>query len=528
MAYSYRSVVDGGADSDIIYYNAQITASQTTDLGTPVVNTNIRFNESRDASIIKDASLYEFSIIRFAMNGPGKNLPLFIPLIQTNGKLIPNQQNPNLTVYYVSISYDRNWNYTDSTGAAQIFNMSIYPTSTPIRYITETQNQIVAPIPIVPATGITKQDLSSRYYWVYTYSHWVQLVNNALIEAHKRVYDQFVLNWQAFITDEGSATPNPYPTFQSFLNDQDIPSLAYDPLTGLFEIYGDTRCFNVSGQIQDPASVIAGIPNGIQPAIPVFTPSVYTPGDPASPASNCYMRLFFNDLLFGLFANFNNTYLGINGGSSNFIRTPLFPAVLRPFNILSSLNYLYTNEILFSNKQYTNFLNNNPNLQNIQSVPPPIYNPFFLIPTEKQNLYWITKQDYVSTDSLWSPISSIVFTSTLLPLKKEYTASPILLGATNAAGSSGSPSSFEPIICDVSVDTLQGGAEGYRNFTLYEPKAEYRMVSMTASHEEIRNIDVQVFWKYRLTGDLYPITMFNCSDVSIKMMFRKTDYYSTK
>jgi hypothetical protein len=69
-------------------------------------------------------------------------------------------------------------------------------------------------------------------------------------------------------------------------------------------------------------------------------------------------------------------------------------------------------------------------------------------------------------------------------------------------------------------------AEGYRDFVLYEPTAEYRMVSMNASHEEIRNIDIQVAWRYRLTGELIPLSMFNCSDVSIKMMFRRIDYRS--
>lgn len=47
---------------------------------------------------------------------------------------------------------------------------------------------------------------------------------------------------------------------------------------------------------------------------------------------------------------------------------------------------------------------------------------------------------------------------------------------------------------------------------------------MTASHDEIRNIDIQVFWKYRLTGELIPLSMFNASDVNIKMLFRKLDY----
>jgi hypothetical protein len=112
-----------------------------------------------------------------------------------------------------------------------------------------------------------------------------------------------------------------------------------------------------------------------------------------------------------------------------------------------------------------------------------------------------------------------------MPLKKENTAKPILLNQNNTANTN-SPSAFEPIITDFVIDQQIERAEGWRDFTLYEPSAEYRMVSMTASHEEIRNIDIQVYWKYRLTGELIPLTMFNCSDVTIKMMFRKIDYRS--
>jgi hypothetical protein len=187
---------------------------------------------------------------------------------------------------------------------------------------------------------------------------------------------------------------------------------------------------------------------------------------------------------------------------------------------------LYTNEILFTNQQYQNILNNNPGLQNVPSAPPPSYNPYFLIPVEKQNLYWKAVQDYPSTGSLWSPVSAVVFTSALLPLKKEFSATPISLGQTNTIGTTNSPAAFDPVISDFVLDENNAKAQGWRDFVLYEPTAEFRMVSMNASHEEIRNIDIQVFWRYRLTGELIPLSMFNCSDVSIKMMFRKIDYRS--
>jgi len=471
---------------------------------------------------VKDASQYYFSIIRFAMNGPGKNLPLFIPLIQTNGFSIPVQQFPDLTIYYVSIGYQRTWNYTDLSGATKTKTFTITPYSAPIRFIPETQDPSVAPVPQVPPTGIVKQDLSTRYYWVYTYKHWTTLVNNALLDAMTFVFDEFVIQWNNY-TD--TTQPFPYADLNAFLLDHDVPFVKYNEDTTLFEIYGDTRAFNVSGQITGDLDVF-GNKQGIQPPIPLFTPPAYVAGDPPSPASTAYLRLFFNDNLFGLMTNFNNTYLGATGNSSIY-----WPLTTNPVKIGSGTNpvtlsqYIYTNEILFTNQNYTNIQNNNPFLQGLNAVPPPNYNLFFLIPPEKQSLYWISKQDYPSTGSLWSPIASLVFTSTLMPLKKENTAKPILLNQNNTANTN-SPSAFEPIITDFVIDQQIERAEGWRDFTLYEPSAEYRMVSMTASHEEIRNIDIQVYWKYRLTGELIPLTMFNCSDVTIKMMFRKIDYRS--
>ena len=516
--YSFRSIIDGGSDSDLVYYNASIISSKTSDVGAPLTPTVVRFNETRDAPIVKDASQYYFSIIRFAMNGPGKNLPLFIPLIQTNGYNYPVQPLPNLTIYYVSIGYQQLWNYTDLNGVAQQKLFTITPNSVPVVYVPETQNLAAAPEPVSPAGGIVKQDLSTRYYWVYTYKHWARLVNTALEEATKAVYLYFKSEWEA--TAGTPAFPFTESSWAAFVAP---PFIKYDEESRLFSIYGDTRNFNICSPAGDPFYPVGG-PPGTQPSIPIFTAAPFTAGDPPSPESQPYFRLFFNDNLFGLFSNFNNTYYGLNGNDS--LYWPLGGAAVKLGNDIDIFTrWVYSNEILFENQLYTNIQNNNPFLQGLNAAPPPDYNPFFLIPPEKQILYWISKQDYPSTGTLWSPVASLVFTSTLLPLKKENTAKPVILNQNNT-NNTNSPSAFEPIITDFVIDQQIERAEGWRDFTLYEPSAEYRMVSMTASHEEVRNIDIQVYWKYRLTGELIPLTMFNCSDVTIKMMFRKIDYRS--
>jgi len=531
--YSYRSVIDGGSDSDIVYYNATITnvAQKKGNVLTsepPLV----KFNESRDAPIVKDASQYYFSIVRFSMNGVGKNLPLFIPIVQTNGAGVPPQQaNPNLTIYNTTIPYQRRWAYTQAgTGATVNKVFSVYPISSPVIYRPETDNPQFAPTPVPPPTGFVRQDLSSRYYWVYTYKHWCDLVNETFLSAMSQTLNSFAFLWNNDPDINLTASPFPYggltPNLAAFLADHDVPFLKYNEDTEKFEIYADTRGFNVDNQITGTTNPL-GQPIGFHDPVPAFVAPVVGATPPATAISAPYLRLFMNGNLFALLSNFNNTYYGATNGDS--LPTPLVPSGITIPNGLGLLSFPadYTNEILFTNENYTNILNHNPLLQGFNGVPPPAYNEFFLIPTSKQNLYWKVIQDWSSTDSLWSPIESFVFTSTLLPIKKEFTARPIQLGDSNAGGqSTGSQNDFAPIIADIIIDQATEKAQGYKTFTLYEPTAEYRMASIQASHDEIRNIDIQVFWKYRLTGELVPISLVNTSDVSIKVMFRKVDYTS--
>lgn len=136
--------------------------------------------------------------------------------------------------------------------------------------------------------------------------------------------------------------------------------------------------------------------------------------------------------------------------------------------------------------------------------------------------YWVTDQNWISTGSLWSPVGSIVFVSTLLPVINEATGAPIAYGAGNTVASFSTQSAFQPIITDIALplDT----ADGYKGMVTYIPSAEYRLASMTNSPTEIRNIDIQVFWRNRLDGNLIPLRLYNKASISVKVMFRRKDY----
>jgi hypothetical protein len=279
--------------------------------------------------------------------------------------------------------------------------------------------------------------------------------------------------------------------------------MKYVAETSKFEIYMDSAGFGTR--------------------LTAFTPTGYA-APLAGFATHPQCRLFFNANMFGLFSNFNNTYYNLVGTGS----PPLFVSGGAPVEVPDG----YVNEILSTNKAFQNI--SDFRLAPYTGVAPLGYNPVSLTgaaitPNMIGRVYYIAQQDYSSTDSLWSPVSSIVFTSTLLPVKSEATGAPVVLGAGNLGFSQATvQSAFQPIITDISLDTSVGNADAYRRFIYYAPSAEYRLSDFSSSKQDIRNIDIQVFWKNRLDNQLYPINMFNLSSVSIKVMFKHKDAGATK
>jgi hypothetical protein len=270
--------------------------------------------------------------------------------------------------------------------------------------------------------------------------------------------------------------PFPYASYAAFTAAVQIPRILYDPSTQFFTIYGDSDAF---GERLEPFT-----------ALPA-------PG----PATKPTCRLFFNTNMYNLYANFPNTYY-------NSITVAGLPSPVPPG---------YTNAILFVNKFYQNVADYR--LAPYSGIPPLGY-----VPTAARKVYWTTSQDFKSTDSIWSPISAIVFTSTLLPIRAEQTGQPVIINETNLGDSAPvSKSAFQPIITDIAINTDGNGAADYKEFIYYAPTAEYRLGDFGPSKQEIRNIDVQVFWKCRMNNELYPISIPNGGSVSFKMMFRHRD-----
>jgi len=488
MAYNrgrFEQVGGLSSSPDYLYYNCDIINNNSKDLGVLqndvsslalTADPQIRFNETRDTALLKDASQYEFSIIRFTMNGANRDLPLFIPNIEVG------QTNVNLTTYGVALTYQQSWN--TNVGVVP-FNVAPIPTF--VQYVSETQNPILAPIPRTP---LDSQDLSTRYYWVLTYQHWANLINATILQAHQLLYNTFQVKWAEAQATLGITDPFPYSTFASFQAVVQTPQIVYNTTTQRFTVYADS--------------------DGFGQRLTTFTPIPYVAGT-AGVATAPRLRFFMNTNMGGMFANFATIYWNI-ANTPNSLGITYDGLTYDAFPLGVPEGYVY--EMTFSNKFYSNVAD--------YRVPPESgVPPLGFVPLLAQKVYWLNEQDYKSVDSLWSPCSSIVFTTTLIPIKTESASAPNILGSNNLGVSAPTTASaFDPIITDIALDTAPGGADLYRQFIYYAPTAEYRMSSMSPSKQELRNIDIQVYWKNRLNSQLYPLNMFNLSSVSIKVMFR--------
>ena len=415
----------GAQDPDHLYYNMTIINSDITDGTDP----NVVFTETRESPLLQNPMEYNFSIVRFDMNGPNKDLPLFMPRIEVG------QSNPNLTVYQITlrVAYSYVWGGTPYTGT-----LTSTPASGKIIWTPEITDPVLAPVPPPPTTV---QDVQSRYYWATTYSHWLQCVNDAYQSAWNNLNTQFL----AVVGNPGvSLTTKP-------------PFMTYNPTDNLFTIYADRYGFGDNGTASANRTS-------------------------AGTTADENFSLFFNTNLNGLFTNFKNLFVNQPNG----------------------LAY----QIMIQNIKWQNILQ-------VNSPPAPL---------SQAASYWILNQDYESTSSLWSPVDSIVFTTSLIPLVFEQSAEPVVFGASNTGSVSGVQANFTPIITDTSLALTS--ASGYREFFQYAPTAEYRLSNFVRSSSPLQQVQVSVFWKNRLNGQLYPLQMYNSSSVSIKMLFRRRGIYT--
>ncbi len=553
----------GGSDGspDIVYVNLQVSNVNAIDSGpTPVVE----YTEPRSSAIIKDPSSYYGSIVRFTTDA-GRGTPLFMPIMQTyqnNGTVfVPSTANQFLLTF-VAGTGNININmtvgsYTPTTFLAMLNPImatailsttvsaavaswtSVTEPGTLVIRITTTSPQIglampttavqdllgfpaltqsagspvtfvgANPITWTPATtydtiysltltgqigsspiitpiqtwiqwfpefasapkpqlqpgGLLVQKPADKYWWCTSYQHWVACVNAA-----------FATMW----TD---------PQIVSASVTTLCPKMTYSPSTGLFSIAYDSNGFG------NNASTWLNSVTGVRGSAPVVSAyDGFGAGDQGLRWSNpaeCF-TLMWNGAFQSLFANFNVVRIGNElsyGRDYLAIVTPTTVGAWDPWTINGATGTV-------------------ADVQRSSVVTPARYPAQLFIET----------QDYISTCAQWCPVSALVFSSASMPFIQEFTSPANLLSTGNNSSTQGSNNTSFPIITDISLDLDR--AEGYRGFVSYVP-AVYRLADLGSGTLPIQTINMKVYWRDRLTGELVEYELPNGSAITMKIMFRR-------
>jgi len=442
---------------DHIYYDVLVTNFNST-TGNPIP---IYFNENRTNPIIPCTGEYEMSIIRFQVDTP--DLPVFIPVIE------PNQPLNNMTNYTITLTIKPQFRPDGTTP-----NTTTYVSQAKIIWVTQDTS---APVPPPPSINGGYQSNVGDYYYCYSYQHFQSLIQATLVRA-------FTFLQQALI-DSLYSTSTANKEILGILP----PIFSWDSTTSCAVI--STPQFKKDGT--SPAFETRTLVGG------VITPNLYG------------VKMYFNSPLYQLFTSFNSIFKGQSNSitASNTAGSQVLGYYQNPNGydsiqfssgtILTGLNY----EITILNQQGTSQILS-PSLY-------PIVNPNTA--GDVTNVFIQTFQEF-STIVNWTPIDSIVFVSNTLPIVSNQLASPLIFNENQIISGDGNNARFAQIITDI-----VSNENSYKPNLLYNPTAEYRMISLTGNRP-LTNVDVSVFWRNKL-GNLFPINLLSGGSCSLKFLFRK-------
>ena len=131
----------------------------------------------------------------------------------------------------------------------------------------------------------------------------------------------------------------------------------------------------------------------------------------------------------------------------------------------------------------------------------------------------------VSSIALWNPVSSLIFATSLLPVKTTQTSLPRSIGSNeNAFSSVGNNSNMLSAISDFAIAV--DGNNQYRPMVIYNPSPEYRLIVMN-SYMNLNRVDIIVYWKDTF-GNIHPFELSPGNSASVKLMFRRKDFNTTE
>jgi len=473
----------------------------------------IVYNETRNSPFLTDPQAHYASIVRFTCSTP--LLPVFIP------KMKPDGPSLECTVYSVTMHHP---GLNGGVPVRQYVNFS-------------------SPNPFLSKTA-------QEYYYVYQPIQFVNMVNQALARC-----------WEAM----GTAIPN------------NPPWIAWNDGTNVGSIYAPRDFCQTpypDSEVGYPATFgpIAGASSLVLSQTAVGAPAV---GGPAGTFANLQIQLAAGQgarYLVGDFVNLNS--FGTNSKPTGFPPVRIISvfedtiivaqrayavgynvgAVLgaganvlnnTPLNIyMNAALYTLFNSFAAENQATPSVprppsgthwklqfapTNNGGNFDTspsgggvsnngyINEFALPQYGDFTANPDPLVNYLYQTQQ--YSSVPTWSPVSSFVFITSILPINPEAISIPSVLG-NGRLQSGGNNSAYGTVLTDFEIP-LDTGFENKPTIT-YVPSGEYRLVDMNGN-APIGTIEISLGWRNK-EGVFQPLNIGPNGFAQLKILFRKKDF----
>ena len=133
----------------------------------------------------------------------------------------------------------------------------------------------------------------------------------------------------------------------------------------------------------------------------------------------------------------------------------------------------------------------------------------------KESVNMVIKSDINKFNLTMSSVDALVITTTNIPIQKEYNTKTMLV-ETNNTGNNTNKGTFLNILYTLNLPN------GTKDAVITLPMIpEHKKNYMMTLNTELKVIDLQFWWKNRLTNELTPLTMPQNSSILFKLRFRK-------
>lgn len=123
----------------------------------------------------------------------------------------------------------------------------------------------------------------------------------------------------------------------------------------------------------------------------------------------------------------------------------------------------------------------------------------------------------------WSPVQSIVFVSSTIPIESQFAGAPANLNVTDGTTQSSiyQQQSVVKVLTDFIIP-FNSGTEATNQQVYYIPTGEYRLIDLLGNNN-LNQLTIQAFWRDKF-GVFHPMTLDAGASADILMMLRKKSY----